>query len=348
MDDVRESWRKARLDFERGDSFLNPDDEEEHAAILTEIGVTNWPCGREGAGDLLLGPRPTPEALERGAMLLTMSDHERAVWLRRHAGPRGSAAADGAAHSTKEAQDMSQILTQEGRFKARPRSWVVEENKNTGTLQLAMTFAIAEAWTGQAWEDWSPYDLEKTGYFYLAKKDGSPNEACIRSLREALSWDGVNLESLQNTDWTQKVVQITTGFEEYEGQQRLKIRYINAENWEGAQAKPLDAAALKALNARWGPKLRSIAPKGTPKPSPCPAPAPAQAAMATLKADPALDAAKKKAWAKIVETFGGDTEAARQNAAALLKQLIPNKEPRQFTTEDWDLVAKRAVEAVPF
>jgi hypothetical protein len=143
----------------------------------------------------------------------------------------------------------------------------VDENKNTGTLQLSMTFTVTEAWTGQVWEDWSAYDLEKTGYFYLAKKNGKPNEPCLRSLREALGWDGVDLESLQHTDWSQRVVQITTGFEEFNGEQRLKIQFLNPENWGGAQVKPLDATAIKALNAKWGPRLRSVAPKGAAKPA---------------------------------------------------------------------------------
>ena len=250
---------------------------------------------------------------------------------------------------------MSQILTQEGRFKARPRSWAVEENRNTGTLQLAMTFAIAEAWTGQAWEDWSPYDLEKTGYFYLAKKDGSPNEACIRALREALGWDGLDLEALQNTDWTQKVVQITTGFEDYNGEQRLKVRFINPENWEGVQSKPLDAAALKALNARWGPKLRSIAPKsaprapaaGTAKPPPAAA-KPAAPPPPDDQTPPAATSTREKAWAKVLETFGGDDQAAKAAWPQLLKQIIPNKLPAKFTPADWVLVEARAGEAIPY
>jgi hypothetical protein len=99
------------------------------------------------------------------------------------------------------------------------------------------------------------------------KRGERPNEPCLRSLREALGWDGVDLEALQTTDWSQRVVQITTGFEDYNGEQRLKIRFINGENWEGAQVKPLDAAALRSLNAKWGPRLRSVAPKGAAKPA---------------------------------------------------------------------------------
>jgi hypothetical protein len=245
---------------------------------------------------------------------------------------------------------MSQILTQEGRFKARPRSWSVEENRNTGTLQFVCAFAILEAFNGTAWEDWSAYDLEKTGYFYLSKKDGSPNEACIRSLREALGWDGVDLLALQETDWSGKTVQITTGLEEYEGQQRLKVRYINPEGWEGAQVKPLDAAALKALNARWAPKLRAVAPKGAPKPaagtvkSP---PAPARPAATPPPAD-VPGSTKESAWAKVLEVFGGNVEMAKQNWPGLLKKLIPNKTPSEFSAADWAAVEAGASEAVPF
>lgn len=240
---------------------------------------------------------------------------------------------------------MSQFLNQEGRFKARPKSWAVEENPNTGTLQFVVAFGITAVHNGQAWDDWTSYDLEKTGYFYLAKKDGSANEACIRSLREALGWDGANLESLQNNDWSQKTVQITVGFEEYNGEKRLKIRFLNAENWSGAQVKPIEPSALRSLNAKWGAKLRAVSPKPaqnapvapkTPTSTPArPAPAPA--------ANP-WDAA----WARVLEIFEGNAESATAAWPGLLAKVFPTKAETEFTIADWATVAARAGDVLPF
>ena len=277
---------------------------------------------------------------------------------------------------------MSQVLNQEGRFKARPKSWIVEENKNTGTLQFVCAFGITAAFTGAEWEDWSEYDLEKTGYFYLSKKDGSPNETCIRGLRESLGWDGLSLEALQNSDWSRVTVQITTGFEDYNGQQRLKIKFINPEDWEGAQFKPLDQPALKSLNAKWGSKLRAVSPKpaanasgapgtGTkptangpatpatatkptagapgapatgPKPTPPSKPSPPPPPVAPAQPP----ATRESAWEKVVGVFGGDTETASQQWAPLLAKVCPNKPEASFTAADWAAVTTRASEAIPF
>lgn len=249
---------------------------------------------------------------------------------------------------------MSQILSQEGRFKARPKSWVVEENPNTSTLQFVCSFGIISVLNGDKWEDWQAHDLEKTGYFYLAKKDGSPNEACIRSLREALGWDGVDLEALQQNDWSQKVVQITVGYEQYNGEQRLKVRFINPESWAGASFKALDQPALKSLNAKWGAKLRAIAPKGAhnasvaPKtPTPTPPPRPAPACPAPPPPTPAASP-RDAAWACVLEIFDGDKDLATGAWLPLLARIHPDKPESDFTAADWSAVAERAGEVLPF
>jgi hypothetical protein len=245
---------------------------------------------------------------------------------------------------------MVQILTQEGRFKARPKTWAVEENRNTGTLQFTCAFSIIAAFNGTAWDDWAQYDLEKTGYFYLSKKDGSANEACIRSLREALGWDGAGLEALQNSDWSQVVVQITTGLEEFNGEKRLKIRFINPENWDGAQVKPLDQVALKTLNSKWGAKLRAVTPKQAPKPVTPAAPAAPGKPVPPLspKAPAQSVATRESAWARVLEVFEGNAEAAGNNWAALLTKVCPTKPEASFTSADWASVTVRASEAIPF
>ncbi len=251
---------------------------------------------------------------------------------------------------------MSHVLNQEGRFKARLKSWVVEENANTGTLQFVGVFGISAVFNGQDWEDWEAHDLEKTGYFYLAKKDGAPNEACIRSLRESLGWDGVDLVALQNSDWSQKTVQITVGFEDYNGEKRLKIKFINPENWAGAQVKPIEPAALRSLNAKWGAKLRAVAPKGAhtapvaPKPpSPTPPAPPSSRPPTPPAASPKPPAEPwEAAWARVLESLGGNVDSARDAWPNLLAKIIPNKSEAEFTAADWTTIAARASEVIPF
>ena len=250
---------------------------------------------------------------------------------------------------------MGQILNQEGRFKARPKSWVVEENKNTGTLQFVCVFGVHSAWNGSSWEDWSQHDFEKTGYFYLSRKDGSPNEHALKQLREALKWDGVDLVALQGTDWSNTTVQIVTAFESYNGEERLKIRFINPEHYEGGQVKPLDESGLKALNAKWGAKLRALAPKGATRPATPAAPSAPPAAPQKPVAPPPPSApasqpsaTKESAWAKVVEVFGGNGQAATEHWPNLLSKLFPQKSEDQYTPADWSVVEARSAEALPF
>lgn len=170
---------------------------------------------------------------------------------------------------------MTQPLDRPGRYKAKPVVVALEE-KDTGTVQAKIAFAVHEYLNGDTWEDWREYDVGISGYFNIIKKDGNPNEHTIKSLRESLGWDGVDLAALQDTDWTDKTVQITCSQEVYEGVTRLKVQWLNPENWEGAQAQPLDSAKVKSLAAKFGAKLRALAPKtSTAKPSAPPPSAPA-------------------------------------------------------------------------
>jgi hypothetical protein len=250
---------------------------------------------------------------------------------------------------------MGQILNQEGRFKARPKRWMVEENRNTGTLQFGCVFGVTAALNGSTWEDWTQYEFEKSGYFYLSKKDGAPNESAIKQIREAFGWDGMDLLALQNTDWSGTTVQIVTAFEAYNGENRLKIRFLNPENWEGGQAKPLDESSLKALNAKWGSKLRALAPKGAGKPAAPPvkaAPAPQTRTTPPppppVQSDSPVGASRESAWEKVVDIFAGNAQAAAEHWPTLLAKLFPNRSEKQFGPADWAVVEARAADALPF
>ncbi|MCH9057260.1 MAG: hypothetical protein IIB55_01390 [Planctomycetes bacterium] len=185
----------------------------------------------------------------------------------------------------------------EGRWRAYPVEWSVQEIGDSKLCTLVMSFKMSQ-WYGvmntgdpEDWQDWTLYGEQIiTGYFFLEKKDRSPNEFAINSLKDALGWDGLDVTALQNADWSQVGVQLTLENDTYQGKTRLKVKWLNTWDSEGGgQAiEKSDAPVLSAMQARLGSKLRAIAgpvsqngPAPTGRPAP-PAPPAAQTAAAAL------------------------------------------------------------------
>lgn len=179
-------------------------------------------------------------------------------------------------------------VDREGRFKAFPIEWGID-SKDSGAVQLAMKFAISQYLNPETnqWDDWSEFGMEETGFFNLIKKDGNVNDKQVASLIEALGWDGAGFKSLQEGDWSQKCVQVTVQLERSEAYgDKLRISWINPENWEGFELKKLDSAAIKALDGRLGGKLRAIAPKAAAPAKPAARPPAPRAAAPAPAAEP--------------------------------------------------------------
>lgn len=134
------------------------------------------------------------------------------------------------------------------------------ETKN-GTPYLALEFATEAAET-------------ITGWLYLSEKALANS---VKTLRDAFGFDG-NFETVVE-QVAGKPCSITVELEEYEGKERLKVKWINAPR----SSKPIDNQAefLKALSAK-----AARIPKEAARPGTAPAKAPAKAA-------PAKPAAKK-------------------------------------------------------
>ena len=220
-------------------------------------------------------------------------------------------------------------LEREGVFKASVATWALSENERTGTLQFALSVNVAFVKTPEDWQDCSAESLEFTGWLYLSKRDGTLNESSIRSLKEALGWNG-DIATLQEEDWSGRLVQITTGWEDHQGKRRLKLKFLNAQDYEGGGLTPPTPEAVKALSAKWGAKFRALG--GQPAPAD-----PAQTVMS----------AKNKAWSAVLALYGGETASATPAWHNLLKKVFPDKPAAQFTAADWAEVERRKGEALP-
>lgn len=253
------------------------------------------------------------------------------------------------------------LPNREGRFKA----YVIEHGvSETGPNNLA-TFICKfglqdELVSGQ----WVPLGIEDagmniTGYFYLERKDGAINNVAVDQLKSAFGWDGRDPMWLQDSDFSQHQVQVKLGYENYNGQQRLKVQFVDAAEGNGGAVPRADDGTRRSIANRLGSKLRALAggtPVQTPKPqgkpiSPPskptqtarPAPAPAAPAAKPLDAD--------GAWAAFVGQFSpnADQKFLEREWFRIAAELFPGRDMESFTAEDWArFVAEAPSKTIPF
>ena len=169
-----------------------------------------------------------------------------------------------------------------GRFKARISEVGFSNKEGSEAVQWWAKCHAQEFFDEQQqqWVPWSEYDQGITAFLNIIKKDGTPNDSQIKNLIEALGWDGVDFAWLDTVEnFSDKIVQITCEYQEYNGKTSLRVAWLNPENFEGVQLKKLDASQVKSLNARYGSMLRAIAPpkQAATAPAPGAAKAPAKA-----------------------------------------------------------------------
>jgi hypothetical protein len=214
-----------------------------------------------------------------------------------------------------------------GRYRGSLAEWGVSESGDNKTLTFSCLLQLTQFQQGTEWVDVSQHGYEITGYFYLFKKNGSPNTMTIDSLKAALGWDGRSIAALNDGDWSTVGVQVLIGEEEYNGKTRTKVRYINPWDYVGgAGVEKADSQTIRSLDAMYGAKLRALS---------GPATAPAS------NNNGSADAAKREAWEAFKTENASLTGDAR--AAAWKKELadlFPGKSPDKFTAGEWASAAK--------
>jgi len=160
-----------------------------------------------------------------------------------------------------------------GRFRAQIIDKGVSETGPNNLATFIPRFFLTEEWNGSEWVDIGREGLEITGYVYIEKKDGSLNTRAIENLKSAFGWDGRDIMWLQESALPD--CQVTCEFETYNGQERLKVQWINPYDSTGSgEAIPkADDNTRKRLANRLGAKLRATAggspaakPTGKPQP----------------------------------------------------------------------------------
>jgi len=161
------------------------------------------------------------------------------------------------------------LLNQPGTFKAMPMGWDISKKDDSKSVAMVIQFHILEALgDDNQWQDWREYQPQEiTGYFYVVKKDGNINTVQVEQLAKAIGWNGdISLGTLRNGP-PEKACQIVVEWEEYNGKDRLKIKWINPEDYTPG-LKQSDDSTVQNVAAVYGSQLRAAAAQHLPRAQP--------------------------------------------------------------------------------
>lgn len=180
---------------------------------------------------------------------------------------------------------MSTMIDREGTFKALIQSYGLKEMES-GSVGIAIRANLLACWSGEGWDDWAQYDVEAQGDIWIVgtKEKGSKlNEKAFESLVKHAGLDG-DTDSIVNETWKPTECQVVIKADDYNGQTRFKIAFVNALDRTPGAFGNVDAAKAKELQSRHGAALRAIAGNAKRNGTPTPASKPAAPPPAPPKA----------------------------------------------------------------
>jgi len=148
-------------------------------------------------------------------------------------------------------------VDREGTFRAEITEYGIREAES-GSVGVTIRCKLTEWWDGQQWLDWSSYDVEALGDVWIVKKDGSLNEPAAQSLIRHAGWDG-NIDAIANSVWQPTKCAVAIQREEYKGQVRFKIAFVNDWARTPGQLSSISADKARELATRYGGQLRAMA-----------------------------------------------------------------------------------------
>lgn len=178
------------------------------------------------------------------------------------------------------------LLDREGRFVAKPLNLGISL-KDKNQIQVAIQWALVMEFTPEGWVGVEP-DLEITGWLYLMKKDGNVNESAFKQLHAAFPmWPDNDPCWLEDNVAALGEAQIGTRFETYNGENKLKVNWLDARDSEGPTlVVRSDDQTRKDLKNLFGAKFRALPKPAAPAPASTPATPAATAAPAAPVATP--------------------------------------------------------------
>ena len=144
-----------------------------------------------------------------------------------------------------------------GIFKAVPTDWCVTKAKDSNSVAITVNYTIMAQFNGADWDDWTGYEeYTARGDHYVIKRDGGINTPTVEQLAMSLGWNGDLRSVAGNPPDVQ--VQITVKADEYNGQTRYKVEWVNPGDYT-PQARGASESDVDQLQKQFGSQLRAAA-----------------------------------------------------------------------------------------
>lgn len=240
------------------------------------------------------------------------------------------------------------LANREGLFHGYPIEIGLDEQGNNKLACYSILFHIFEERLNNGeWADVAAEDMEITGWFYLETKDGQGNDFTINSLKAAFGWDGRDPFWLQDNaeQLAQLPVQMKLAFEEYDGNTRLKVQFLNPYGSIGGGVSKADDTTRRNINNRLGSKLRARA-GGTPAQAPKPEAKPKAETPAGLEPSPPSPAPQPSASAQEPPQASA-ASSMDEGLGGFLQDLREGRPSRQHRRGSRETVVRRVGQALP-
>lgn len=230
-------------------------------------------------------------------------------------------------------------LDKPGTWNAYPVQIGVDETGPNNLATAIISFAIYEEKLQGEYVDVASEQLEIVSYYYLEKTNGELNDFAIKSLKEALGWDGIDPTWLSQEDLSEHPVQITTDWEEYQGKESMKVQWTNAYGSTGGGVSQGDDATQKRIQNRLGSKFRAHSPASAapPKARKKAAKKPDKKAPAAANAELVDGCTADEAFEVVLAKFNPAWKQEDVNAEwfAVVEKVWPGGDVDQMTPVEW-------------
>lgn len=243
------------------------------------------------------------------------------------------------------------MLDRAGTFHAYPTDIGVAETGPNNLATVTIAFSIFEEKTDGTFYDVASEGAELTGWFYVEKKDGSLNQMTLDALKSAFpAWDGSDLFWLQDTPLAEHPVQIVADFETYNGNEKLKVKWLNPFGSEGGNGGVTKTESTKqtGIRNRLSSKLRAVG-TGASAPAPSsPAPkSPPKPPAESTAADGTLDGAWEAVTAKCNPSW--DQAQTESEFWRIARELMPDADLDALTPAEFGILTREGpAKVTPF
>jgi len=166
-----------------------------------------------------------------------------------------------------------------GRFKARVLGTGIRKSDKSKSVSISFRFLLTEYFNPESnlWVPWSEYRQTIFGQAWIVKKDGKPNDDAVENVCRVFDWSG-NLADFNESGRSWPQCSVTLDYEEYNGTEILKVKWINSYDDEGGRAfGNMEESEMNTMDAVLGSQFRAIAgnvARNKPKQEAVPAAAP--------------------------------------------------------------------------